>query len=538
MINTLLTYMRKHLFLLSFVLLFSACCGSYEEERTRRVTETNVVTQQINDNINSIVVIFQAVAEEWVITKVEPIVQDGRVVGYTFYFDKHDPINVYLEFYKADQNSLTYQTPVIGVKLDKDNRWYWTLNGEWLLDSNSDKVPVTQEDGATTTPKTPQIKIIDNYWCLTLDGGKTWTQLYLVTDKTDNPSCTCDKLRDDIFRTIGFDDDKFFIVLSDGQTITIPHTVSPSDLPQPGTNTTEDTTPGGNGGSDNETDNNGGESGPVVIEGGAIKAAFSVSPTKKVYFSQGNLQEYVTNIPIYNPEIGERRFALNQYDICVGTDSCPFGYSKYIKYMSCFSQEDCEEVSGWVDMFISGGGNLSASFQFYNVWDNKEQFGYSGDVDYGNSKISNGSGIWRTLSYEEWEYLLNERPNAENLKSHGTIKSRTGCILLPDNWKLPEGQKFTAQASSNTNTYSIDDWKKMESRGAVFLPATGYLDEGWRIEPVNPNFYAFYWSSTFFREDEDIKCWKFNFATSGDFKVSQSYSISLYCAVRLVKEAN
>ena len=36
---------------------------------------------------------------------------------------------------------------LISVGQDSDGIWYWTLNGEWILDGNGNKMPVTGKDG-------------------------------------------------------------------------------------------------------------------------------------------------------------------------------------------------------------------------------------------------------------------------------------------------------------------------------------------------------------------------------------------------------
>ena len=36
---------------------------------------------------------------------------------------------------------------LISVALGQDGFWYWTLNGEWILDDNGNKMPVTGKDG-------------------------------------------------------------------------------------------------------------------------------------------------------------------------------------------------------------------------------------------------------------------------------------------------------------------------------------------------------------------------------------------------------
>ena len=38
-------------------------------------------------------------------------------------------------------------TPVIGVRMDTDGIYYWTLDGEWLLDDQGNKMRVTGENG-------------------------------------------------------------------------------------------------------------------------------------------------------------------------------------------------------------------------------------------------------------------------------------------------------------------------------------------------------------------------------------------------------
>jgi hypothetical protein len=39
-------------------------------------------------------------------------------------------------------------TPVISVRKDTDGVYYWTLDGEWLLDADGNKIPTTGKDGA------------------------------------------------------------------------------------------------------------------------------------------------------------------------------------------------------------------------------------------------------------------------------------------------------------------------------------------------------------------------------------------------------
>lgn len=45
------------------------------------------------------------------------------------------------------------KSPDISVKQSADGKWYWTLNGEWLLDKDGNTIPVTGERGVTPSMK-------------------------------------------------------------------------------------------------------------------------------------------------------------------------------------------------------------------------------------------------------------------------------------------------------------------------------------------------------------------------------------------------
>lgn len=134
-------------------------------------------------------------------------------------------------------------TPVIGVKQDTDGIWYWTLDGEWLIDDAGNKIPTTGKDGADgedgkdgangTDGKdgadgedgldgadgiTPQLKIEDGYWYLSYDNGATWQQLGKATG--DNGLDGSDgEDGDSIINSITQDEYTVTFTLSDGKII-------------------------------------------------------------------------------------------------------------------------------------------------------------------------------------------------------------------------------------------------------------------------------------------------------------------------------
>lgn len=213
---------------------------------------------------------------------------------------------------------------------------------------------------------------------------------------------------------------------------------------------------------------------------GMLSGEFSVSATTKVHFSQGNLQ--------YQASTGTWRFATNQYDM-VGDDNSNISAS----------------YSGWIDLFGWGTGNNPTNAS-------TDKGDYATFTDWGTNAISNGgnaANLWRTLTKDEWVYLFCGRANAATLFGLGTVNGVKGTILLPDNWTLPVGASFTASTTQGLtgqgtsyqnenynnfshNTYTAEQWSKMESAGAVFLPAAGYRSG----TDVRSDGSGLYWSAT------------------------------------------
>ena len=92
----------------------------------------------------------------------------------------------------------------VGMKKDIDNVYYWTLDGDWLLDNNGNKVPVSET--------LPTLTIQDDYWYISYDGGATWTQLGPARGEPGEPG-------DSIFQSVSMDESFFYITLANGEII-------------------------------------------------------------------------------------------------------------------------------------------------------------------------------------------------------------------------------------------------------------------------------------------------------------------------------
>jgi hypothetical protein len=248
---------------------------------------------------------------------------------------------------------------------------------------------------------------------------------------------------------------------------------------------------------------------------------FSVSADKQVTFSSGNLQ--------YTQSTNTWSFAENQWDY-IGTDNVTGGsvssdeYGIY-KYGTALADK--------VDLFC-----WSTATTNFGVSTSTSSSDYSGSfVDWGTNKIGNDApNTWRTLTYDEWEYLLNNRPNASSLKGVAQVNGVNGLILLPDSWTCPADVTFksgfhsdwSVEAYGQYQTFSADQWSKLESAGAVFLPAASYrYGSSVRYRQNDGN----YWSATEFTSGgASYLC------IHSDVALVDGYNRSLGRSVRLVKD--
>lgn len=299
---------------------------------------------------------------------------------------------------------------------------------------------------------------------------------------------------------------------------------------------------------------------PLFNSEGASSHLFSVSPTNKVRFSQGNLQ--------YQPSSKTWRFAESQYYL----DRSWYKHGNYESY-----KEERLSDPGWIDAFVLGangcdlwcatseGGLENQPLNaFWECLENYNNGFYHKKVDLRGEilkqhasdllewgwrdPISNGgnkSGIWRMLTPGEWNYLLWERPMkndtsiyalrhiyaAIDLAENGKY---VGLIIFPDDynptsfvgfnidhafveaagkkhfksWKEVCGKfknhvcyhepKCASSLVNHENVYTKAQWQKMEKDGCVFLPVPedAFYARAW----AGYWFYGGYFGVIFFDE--------------------------------------
>ena len=221
---------------------------------------------------------------------------------------------------------------------------------------------------------------------------------------------------------------------------------------------------------------------------------FSVSVSKKVLFSPGNLQ--------YTQSTDTWSFAENQWDY-IGTDNVTGG-TVYFRSSDGYRKYG-DDLADKIDLFGWSGSTGSVKFGVSTSIDYKD---YSGSfVDWGTNQIgTDAPNIWRTLTSNEWSYVVLGRSNADNLNGVAQVNEVNGLILLPDNWICPSGVTFksgfhseeSVEAYGKYQTFTTDQWSKLEKSGAVFLPASGNrnnpYNSGSDVEDVQSK--GSYWSAT------------------------------------------
>ena len=276
-----------------------------------------------------------------------------------------------------------------------------------------------------------------------------------------------------------------------------------------------------------------------IIEG-AINGLFSVSETKQVYFSQGNLQ--------YQASSNIWRFATNQYD-----------------YIGNANNNISQIYDGWIDLFGWGTSGYHNPNDQHNVnyypWSIATHaygsvlnyYGYgpsinmpspsltgsSANYDWGvyNSicNAGNTANQWRSLTHGEWNYVFFNRTTVSGIRyAKAKVSNVNGVILLPDNWS---NNTFELNNTNNieigygSNNLTASQWTTLENAGAVFLPAAGYRN-GTII--TKPGSNGYYWSST--HGDYTTAC--YGCFSDSNLYVLDNWDRFMGFSVRLVQECN
>ena len=149
------------------------------------------------------------------------------------------------------------------------------------------------------------------------------------------------------------------------------------------------------------------------------------------------------------------------------------------------------------------------AWEHYIVGDNSNNglVGQYANADWGvYNAISNGgnqAGLWRTLTSDEWKYVINGREGSCFCKA--TVNGVKGLILIPDGWdnvSFALNRINSTGAAFDANTISQSTWENTcAPAGLVFLPQTGKrvcngMGDHYVVTLDLSEGYGLYWSST------------------------------------------
>lgn len=227
---------------------------------------------------------------------------------------------------------------------------------------------------------------------------------------------------------------------------------------------------------------------------------FSVGSNSKVYFSPANLQYTRTSTSV-DWSTGTWSFLAHQYS-SVETAANPYCTENY-------GDKTAVGLFGWGTWGESKTPNLTSISNTDYTW----------NTDF--SEPLGGYNDWRTLTKDEWTYLLNTRATGVTVNSTNnarytlaTINTGTsmvkGMIIFPDGFtgNNTDGVTWgTINAASNyTTTCTTAGWNALESANCLFLPATGWrakndgINDGVRVEGINS--WGYYWTKELYSTSE------------------------------------
>lgn len=223
--------------------------------------------------------------------------------------------------------------------------------------------------------------------------------------------------------------------------------------------------------------------------------SFSVADGHQVLFSPGNLQFCTTgsHTTAEGTASGTFRFAEHQYD-----------------YLGQANALVSDTNSGWIDLLTwgSSGWHVSPCSEKDGDYDIESLCGSEAYADWGvyNAIGNDAPGTWRTLTRDEWDYLVNLRAastvdGTDSARyAEATVCGVKGLILFPDRFERPASIDTIVNINRNSftlsfsdNIYTAEQWTQLEDAGAVFLPASGFRGGTW-LSTIGEG--GSYWAST------------------------------------------
>ena len=227
--------MRKGILLIFTVLATLVGCGQYDDSELKsdindlksRMAALEKQCKNMNENLTSLQAIVDAIQKQDGIVSVTDL-PDGQ--GYSVKFVSGKVIYLY-----NGKNGTDGVTPKISVRKDSDGIYYWTVDGDWLmvdgkkvravgLDGKDGKDGEDGQDGQDGQDGkdaiTPQLKIVEGFWYISYDNGKSWNKLGKATGENGKDGQD-GKDGDGFFKSVTVKDGYAIFVMNDSEQTTL-----------------------------------------------------------------------------------------------------------------------------------------------------------------------------------------------------------------------------------------------------------------------------------------------------------------------------
>lgn len=202
---------------------------------------------------------------------------------------------------------------------------------------------------------------------------------------------------------------------------------------------------------------------------------FSVSANKKVYFSKANLTWNSTaGYHFHDTQFEEEHSG--------GSSISNFDYTT----LPAYGDQQQTNLTG-LDRFTWGHiSNQSINTSYYLT---NNQIADGADPEWGKQMTGEGNNQWRTLTADEWNYLLHERSGNRFMtvsvlipctyKGDPAYTNISGLLLFPDNFDY-SGLGLTQATNANSAGFWPGRINKVYAASSSYTPASGNytVDDG------------------------------------------------------------
>lgn len=151
--------------------MLCGCTGMVQDELAEthaKLAELQALVKSVNTDLQTLDIVVSKLDDSHTI---EPGTLKETEDGYEVSF--RDGKKVFIAYGKDGRTLIP-----VGVLQDTDSLYYWTVDGEWWLDDEGNKMRAGATDGVDGVDGiAPQVKVEDGFWWISHDGGETFKQL-------------------------------------------------------------------------------------------------------------------------------------------------------------------------------------------------------------------------------------------------------------------------------------------------------------------------------------------------------------------------